>query len=85
MNWLAKTKIKHLLTEKEDVASVRESMAAIHAVIKGDSAWMAFSRPTLAKFLKVPEGDAIFGPVDYANKLIAAMYDYADDNRIWIE
>jgi hypothetical protein len=84
MTWLSKTRIKHLMTENEDAESVRASMRDIHAVIANDSAWLAFNRRILARFLTIPDGDEIVRPVDYANKLIGAMYDYADENRIWI-
>jgi hypothetical protein len=38
-----------------------------------------------SRFKKIPEGDDIIGPVDYANRLIERMYIYADRYKIWIE
>jgi hypothetical protein len=39
----------------------------------------------LAPFYKIPKGDSFFRPVDYANRMLGDMYNYADQNSIWIE
>jgi hypothetical protein len=44
-----------------------------------------FHRFNFKTFRKIPKGDEFFGPVDYANKMISKIYDYADDNLIWVE
>lgn len=80
--WLYHVKIKHLFVEQEDHASIQASMNAIANVLAGE---LCFSRFNTTKFRAIPAGDDVFGPVDYANRLLAGLYNYADDNRIWIE
>lgn len=82
-NWQHRVKIKHLLTESEDHKSVQASMNAIHAVISKDSWFNRFT--SMAKFRKIPKGNDVLGPVDYANRLLNRLYDYADANLIWID
>lgn len=80
--WIAKVKIKHLFTEQDDHASVQASMNAVADVLKASPDFWQFP---LGDFRNIPQGDKFFGPRDYANKLLDAMYDYADEYRIWIE
>lgn len=83
MAWNHRVKIKHLLTGEEDHASVQASMTAIADALKGDAWFNRFL--SLHKFRQIPEGDDIMRPVDYANRLLERLYDFADDNRIWLE
>ena len=80
--WDHRVKVKHLFTEDEDWESVQASMNAVADVLEKAPCFKSFS--SLHSFRKIPEGDDIFGPVDYANRLLDRMYDYADDYRIWI-
>lgn len=80
--WNSGVKIKHLFTEKEDLENVRASMAAIANVLDKSPCFRLFDTKN---FSSIPEGDSVITPVDYANKLLALMYDYADEHRIWIE
>jgi hypothetical protein len=82
MVWKTKVKIKHLFTKKEDPKSVRKSMAEIADVLDKSPAFSQFSTK---KFRAIPKGDSVITPLDYANKLLEQMYDYADQHRIWIE
>ena len=82
MAWNTRIKIKHLFTEDEDLKSVQDSMMAIADVLDRDTAFITFSTK---KFRTIPKGDEVFGPVDYANKLLDSLYDFADEHRIWIE
>jgi hypothetical protein len=82
MTWRQKVKIKHLLTEDEDHESIQASMNGIADILDQAPCFWLFSTQ---KFRKIPEGDDVFGPVDYGNKLLDTMYDYADQHRIWIE
>lgn len=82
-NWQNKIKLKHLFTDEEDHNSIQRSMTAIADEL--DKAPFFQSFLARKKFRDIPKGDDVFGPQDYANKLIEQMYDYADDNRIWIE
>ena len=82
MNWLGRVKVKHLFTENEDYKSVQTSMSAIADVLDSSSHFLLFNT---RGFRSVPRGDDFFKPVDYANKMLSRMYDYADENRIWIE
>ena len=83
MNWKNKVKIKDLLTEEEDYESVKRSMAAIADVLYKTPCFAGFKEKN--KFREIPEGNEILGPVDFANKLMDRLYDYADKNSIWIE
>ena len=80
--WVHRVKIKHLFTEMEDYAAVSQSMNAIANVLAADRFFMGFNINALRN---IPEGDNTFGPVDYANKLLGRLYDFADSRRIWIE
>jgi len=82
MGWLHRVKVKHLFTEKEDHKSIQESMNAIADVLNREPCFAGFET---RKFRAIPHGDDVFGPVDYANRLLDQMYDYADACRIWIE
>jgi hypothetical protein len=81
-NWKYKVKIKHLLTENEDLQSIQESMNKIADVLEKEPCFKGFN---CSRFKKIPEGDDVVGPVDYANRLIERMYTYADRYKIWIE
>lgn len=81
-NWKYRVRIKHLLTEEEDFESVQRSMNAIADIIEKEACFEDFD---YSRFRKIPEGDEVVGPVDYANRLIERMYNYADRRRIWIE
>jgi len=80
--WRKIIKIKHLFTEKEDYENVQKSMNEIADVIDASNLIPPFSTK---KFRKIPRGDDYFRPVDYANKLLSALYNYADKYRIWID
>ena len=80
--WNYHVKVKHLFTDKEDHESVQKSMNDIADVLQHEIGFAGFSTK---KFRDIPKGDDTFGPVDYANKLIDRMYDFADKRRIWIE
>jgi hypothetical protein len=80
--WTSRVKVKHLLMEKEDHASIQASMTAIADVLAATPAFSGFS---VKRFREIPEGDGVISPVDYANRLLDRMYDYADRNLIWIE
>ncbi len=84
MNWKYRVKITQLFTEEEEHASVQASMTAIYDVLSKKRYFDKFFN-SLQKFRSIPEGDDTFGPVDYANKLLAKMYDFADARAIWIE
>ena len=80
--WRTKLKIKHLFTHEEDYESIQKSMNDIADAIENGPTQIGID---LKPFRNIPKGDSIFKPVDYANKLIDRLYDYADDERIWIE
>jgi cellobiose phosphorylase len=81
MNWTKRIKIKDLLTENEDCESVQKSMTAIADVLDKEH----LIRFNTKKFRDIPKDNPYIEPVEYANKLIDGLYDYADANRIWIE
>jgi hypothetical protein len=79
--WSHKVNVKQYFTEKEDHASIQASMESIANALK-DDLW--FSEFRFESFYSIPKGDDTFGPVDYANRLLNRLYDFADSNRIWI-
>ena len=82
VEWKNRVKLKHLFTEKEDLKSIRESMKNIADELKKHDCFKYFNS---ASFYKIPKGDSYFGPLDYANRMLSDMYNYADQNSIWIE
>lgn len=80
--WRHRIKLKRLFTREEDHESVQASMNKIADAIEADEYFVRFSTK---KFRKIPTGDDVITPVDYANKLINKMFDFADANKIWID
>ena len=76
--WTHTVSVKHLFTEEEDWDSVQNSMNKIADVLEGDEWFKDFS---LDEFRDIPKRR----PVLYANDLLNDMYNYADENRIWIK
>ncbi len=83
--WKHHVRIKHLFTKSEDHASIQESMINIAHAISNEICFNKFSRVILKKFMHIPKGDGIIEPVDYANKLLVRVYDFADANDMWIK
>ena len=81
MAWRTTIKITHLLTEDEDWETTQKNMNAIADVLDASLSFTAFNT---SSWRKIPKGDEFFSPVDYANKLLDRMYDYADQHRIWV-
>lgn len=79
--WKVSVSLKHLFTEKEDYALIQESMNLVADAIDQEPAFRGFDT---RDFRAIPKGDKIFGPLDYADRLLARMYDHADARRIWI-
>lgn len=73
--WQRKVKIKHLLTRDETPDAVRKSMNAIYAVLRSTLAFKDFD---MLDFFR--ECDDL----EEANGLLDLMYDYANENLIWI-
>lgn len=82
-NWRHRVKIRHLFVTEEDHASIQKSMNSIADVLEKDSWFREFHY--LEDFHSIPEGDHILGPIAYANQLIDMLYDFCDENLIWIE
>lgn len=74
MSWKHKIALQHLFTENEDADSVRESMNRVHSVISQDPFFRGFCYES---FTNVED-------VNLASSLLNSLYDYADQNRIWI-
>lgn len=81
-NWTHRVQLKHLFCKEEDHESIQTTMNAIADII-GEH--RCFDNFCVEDFREIPQGDQFFGPADYANKMLDAMYDYADENRIWID
>ena len=82
-NWRNKIKLKHLFTDREDHESIQASMNAVADELSAAPYFRGFT--ARKKFRNIPQGDDVLGPVDYANRLLSQMYDYADEHLIWIE
>lgn len=84
--WQYHVKMKHLFTRDEDHESVQASMDAIADVIEqSPEAFTFLSKSLIARMRNIPAGDEIMRPVDYANRLLEYVYDFADEYGIWIE
>jgi hypothetical protein len=81
-NWYNRITLRDLMTCNKDHESVQKSMTVIADRIKAKP---FFSRFDVAKFYRIPKGDGVIQPVDYANKLLSRMWDFCDENRIWVE
>ncbi len=81
--WKSRIRLRHLMTEEEDHESVQNSMNEIADALETSGLFHEFFR--LAEFRNIPPGDDFFEPVDYANKLLGTMWDYADYEGIWVE
>ena len=81
MGWNSKVKVKHLFTDKTDHESVQACMDAIADVLDASPEFSMFDT---RGFRNISKGDEVFGPVDYADRLLGQMYNYADLWRIWI-
>ncbi len=80
--WKAKIRIKHLFSKNEDYQSIQISMNNIADILKTSNLFSDFD---FSLFRKIPRDNEFFKSVEYANKLIDRMYDFANANRIWIE
>jgi len=83
MQWKYRVKIKHLFTKEEDWNTVQSTMKKIAKALENESCFSFFAE--VKKFYKIPKDNEFITPIEYANKLISRMYDYADANQIWIE
>jgi hypothetical protein len=81
--WNHRIKIRHLFTDEESHEAIQVSMNAIADVLDADTWFVTFLHKS--KFHSIPEGNDIVGPVDYANKLLDLLYDFCDNQRIWVE
>jgi len=81
--WKNRVVAKHLFTEEEDYDSVQKSMNDIADVLEKEPCFSGFE--IIINFRKLPKGNGVLKVVDYANALIDEMYDFADQNAIWIE
>lgn len=86
MNWQHRVKLRHLLTEKEDWKSIQDSMNAIADVLSQDR-WFDGFASTIKEMRKIPEKYDVrrYTPLRYANDLLDELYDYCDENAIWVE
>jgi hypothetical protein len=82
-NWRKSIKIKHLLTESEEYADVKEVMSKVADELSKHGEFKELS--LISKLRNIPAGDDVITPTDYANKLLRQVYDIADMERIWIE
>jgi hypothetical protein len=81
MRWLFHVDIKQFLTEDEDYESIKKSMDSIAGVLEKEPCFKGFK--ALNRFRKIKsdeDGDFLV----IANHLLDKMYDYADDNGIWL-
>lgn len=80
--WIKTITLKHLFTEDEDYESLQASMNCIADVLKIHP---EFQDLDFSKFHNLPRNDEWCTPLEAANKLLNAVYDIADVNKIWIE
>lgn len=80
MSWAKTIKIKHLFTDDESWESVSAIGKSVAEVVQRELPGFGSNN-----FKKIPKGDHIMKPVDYFNKELTRLYDYADEHRIWID
>ena len=76
--WNTRIQLKHLLTDEETPEAINASMKAIAAVLRQSLYFGLIDGALLREMDKCTH-------VAAANGLLGAMYDYADEHRIWIE
>ena len=81
-NWQNRLTLKILYTNNRDHASIQASMTEIADQLDAAPFFRGFST---TRFRTIPAGDDVISPVDYANKLLDKMYDFADAHGIWID
>ena len=81
MRWKYRVRIKDLLNESEDYETIQATMNAIAERLDRAACFSSFNKQPLQS---IPKGDSIFKPIDYANRLLDRIYDYADSHDIWI-
>lgn len=82
MNWQHKVKIKHFFTDNEDYNVIKAAMANVADEL---AKTRLFPASIIKPFRQIKRGDSFFTAQDYANKALEKLYDFADDNAIWIE
>jgi hypothetical protein len=75
-DWKHTIKIKHLFTEEEDPDSVEESMKNIADVLEKESKLKTFQY--LDRCRKIDD-------LRTANAFLSKLYDFCDENAIWVE
>ncbi len=69
--------------EVEDYPTIDKSMKAVADILDKAPCFSGFTARSL--FRRIPRRDVLFSPVEYANRLLDLMYDFADVHRIWIK
>lgn len=80
-NWQHTTTFKHLLTDSVNPVDIRDEMRGVQRIIGSDRWWARFDMRQFRDFHSVRDAFV----EDVANGILARMYDYADDNRIWCD
>jgi len=82
-NWRKRISIKEFFTESEEHEDIQISMNRIADEL--EKHYEFTHSPLLHRMRSIPNGDGVITPLDYANKLLSAMYDIADEELIWID
>lgn len=84
MQWMYNVNIaKFDLAGKEhDEDAVRKTLSELADYLNQQR---CFSRFNAKQLRNIPESDDYFSFEDYVIRALEKMYDYADDNRIWLE
>lgn len=77
MKWKQTVKLKHLLTEEETPEAVGAAMNAVAAALTE-----AFHPDS--ELQELIDEMSCCNDLDDANNLLDSLYDWADNNRVWI-
>lgn len=80
--WRHTVRIKHLLTESEELEDVKKSMVAVADELDKHDCFKLFPVDELRNLEY--SGSALVRAVDVANMALSKLYDYADKHRIWM-
>ena len=81
MNWKHTVRgIKDLITRNNDYESIQKSMEAMAEVLEKEPCFRGFDT---TMFHMIPDDDD--NALDYADRLLDKMYDWADAHTIWID
>ena len=85
MNWRYRIKLRDLLTEDESYENVKATGIELAKRLRGSVGFKDFAPRFLVALENIPQGDEIVTACDRFNSIMNKVYDFADNNSIWID